>query len=239
MLHYTVPANQSLWALAFGGTPLFCRGEDEIQDLKYLYSLNSMEWSLLPPATESVIQEVSKAAKGRFVGEPSYVYEHVEVLRKGEGEEAESEELVIKVTEEKRLAVTVYQINQEVSVVPRGAFIRSPHGLVQANRSFGGLTYSEAGKLEHFMHFVKQRNMKKRSILEMGELNPVMDFMDTLSDDIPNGSWHLRFEYANHACVIRSHLWLGLTFYQIPMTPQHGYVYIGDGIRNLSLPFML
>lgn len=42
------------------------------------------------------------------------------------------------VTEEMRLAVTVHYIEEEVSVVPRGAFIISPHGLVQTNRSFGG-----------------------------------------------------------------------------------------------------
>ncbi|KAJ0026948.1 hypothetical protein NQD34_017948 [Periophthalmus magnuspinnatus] len=241
------------------------RGEDEMQDQKYLYSFNCMDWYLLPPATDSMIQEVFKAAKGRFMGDPSYVYEDVEIQRKGEGEEAIAEELVvsdafilmyskwivyicykkicvlvqIKVTEENRLAATVYQIDQEVSVVPRGAFIKSPHELVQVNLSFGGLTYSEAGKLDNFLHFTKKKNMKKKSILEMADLNPVMDFMDLLSDDIPKGSWHLRFECANRVCVIRSHLWLGLTFYHIPMTPQHGYIYIGDGTRNLDLPFML
>lgn len=42
------------------------------------------------------------------------------------------------VTEEKRLAVAVHQIDEEVSVVPCGAFAMSPRGLVQLNRSFGG-----------------------------------------------------------------------------------------------------
>lgn len=42
------------------------------------------------------------------------------------------------VTEETRLAVTVHRIDEEASVVPRGAFITRPHGLVQTNRSFGG-----------------------------------------------------------------------------------------------------
>lgn len=37
-----------------------------------------MDWFLLPPATDSMIQEVCKTAKGRFIGDPSYVYEHVE-----------------------------------------------------------------------------------------------------------------------------------------------------------------
>lgn len=46
--------------------------------------------------------------------------------------------LQIKVKEEKRLASTVHTIDKEVSVVPRGAFIKSPHGLVQTNCSFEG-----------------------------------------------------------------------------------------------------
>ncbi|XP_072297369.1 radial spoke head protein 9 homolog [Eucyclogobius newberryi] len=213
------------------------RGEDEMHEQKYLYSFNCLDWYLLPPSTDSMVQEVSKAARGHFMGDPSHVYEHVE--RQSKGEEAEAEDLVIKVTEENRLVVTVYQIDQEVSVVPRGAFIKRPHELVLVNRSFMGLSYSEAGKLENFLHFTKQKNMKKRSILEMADLNPVIDFMDLLSDDIPKGSWHLRFECADQVCVIRSHLWLGLTFYHIPKTPQHGYVYFGYGTKNLDLPFML
>ncbi|XP_049445709.1 radial spoke head protein 9 homolog isoform X2 [Epinephelus fuscoguttatus] len=212
------------------------RGEDEMQDRKNLYSFNCMDWFLLPPATDSMMEEVSKAAKGRFRGDPSHVYEHRDILRQGEKDE---EEVVTKVNEESRLAVTVHHIDDEVSVVPRGAFIRSPHGLVQINRSFGGLSHSEAGKLDNFLHFSQAKNPKKKSILEMGDLNPAVDFLDVLSDDIPKGSWSLQFEYASKVCVLRSLLWLGLTFYHVPMMPQHGYVYIGDGTKNLDLPFMI
>ncbi|XP_029984967.1 radial spoke head protein 9 homolog [Sphaeramia orbicularis] len=216
------------------------RGEDEMKDRKYLYSFNCMDWYLLPSVTDSMTEEVSIAAKGRFIGDPSYVYEHVETHREGDGDEdGKEEEVVIKVNEERRLAVTVHQIDKEVSVVPRGAFIRTPHGLVQMNRSFGGLSHSETLKLNNFLHFTEPKNLKKKSILEMADLNPVIDFMDVLSDDIPKGSWSLQFECASKVCVIRSLLWLGLTFYHVPMTPQHGYIYIGDGTKNLDLPFML
>lgn len=60
-------------------------------------SLNCVDWFLLPPASDSVISEVSKAAKGRFIGDPSYVYEHSEVVRRGEGDEAQEEEIVVSV----------------------------------------------------------------------------------------------------------------------------------------------
>lgn len=52
-----------------------------------------MDWFLLPPATHSMIDEVSRAAKTRFTGDPSYVYEHVEIRRQGDGDEAEEEEV--------------------------------------------------------------------------------------------------------------------------------------------------
>lgn len=54
-----------------------------------------MDWFLLPPATDSMIEEVSKAAKGRFMGDPSYVYEHLEIRRQGESDDAIEEEVVV------------------------------------------------------------------------------------------------------------------------------------------------
>lgn len=41
--------------------------------------------------------------------------------------------------EEKRLAVTVFTIDKEMAVVPRGAYIKDPNGTIQTNRSFGGM----------------------------------------------------------------------------------------------------
>ncbi|XP_008288915.1 radial spoke head protein 9 homolog isoform X4 [Stegastes partitus] len=216
------------------------RGEDELRDRKYLYSLNCIDWFLLPPATDSTVAQVSGAARGQFVGDPSFVYERVESPRMSEDEAAQSH--VNKVNEETRLSVTVHQIDQDVSVVPRGAFIRNHHGLVHVNRSFAGLSESEAKKLDSFLHLSEAKNPKNpkpRSVLQNGELNPAMDFLDVLSDDVPKGSWSLQFESAGRVCILRSLLWLGLTFYHLPGTPQHGYVYIGDGTKHLDLPFML
>lgn len=47
--------------------------------------------------------------------------------------------LQVKVNEASRLAATVSNIDKEASVVPRGAFTKSPSGKVQINRSFGGM----------------------------------------------------------------------------------------------------
>ncbi|XP_060759567.1 radial spoke head protein 9 homolog isoform X2 [Neoarius graeffei] len=207
-------------------------GEDELRDRKYLYSFNCMDWHLLPLATEALTAEVTIAVKGRFMGDPSHQYEHTEIRHQGEGDDTVED----KVT---RLAVTVFTISKEVAVVPRGAYIKSPHGTVQINRSFEGLNPTEAAELNNYLHFSDPKNLKKKSILEMADLNPSIDFLDPLSDDIPKGSWSLQFEYGSRVCVIRSLLWLGLTFFHVPVTTQHGYIYMGDGLKNLDLPFMM
>lgn len=50
-----------------------------------------------------------------------------------------------------------------------------------------GLSEAEARKLDNFLHFRQSKNMKKKSVLGMGDWNPAMDYLDALSDDIPKG----------------------------------------------------
>lgn len=51
-----------------------------------------------------------------------------------------------------------------------------------------GLSSLEAGKLSYFLHFTEPQKLKKKSILEMANLNPSIDFLDPLSEDIPKGN---------------------------------------------------
>lgn len=57
-------------------------------------SLNCMEWSLLPPATEEMVVQTS-VVKGRFMGDPSHEYEHTELQKMSEGEKVFEEEVVV------------------------------------------------------------------------------------------------------------------------------------------------
>lgn len=56
-------------------------------------SLNCMEWSLLPPATEEMMVQTSMV-KGRFMGDPSHDYEYTELQKVNEGDKA-LEEVVV------------------------------------------------------------------------------------------------------------------------------------------------
>lgn len=51
-----------------------------------------------------------------------------------------------------------------------------------------GLDPAEAVKLRNYLHFCEPVNLKKKSILEMSHLNPAIDFLDPLSEDVPKGN---------------------------------------------------
>lgn len=46
----------------------------------------------------------------------------------------------ITIKEEDRLSTVIAEIDEDVKIVPRGAFVKSPTGQVVANRSFEGKT---------------------------------------------------------------------------------------------------
>ncbi|NWR86487.1 RSPH9 protein, partial [Furnarius figulus] len=215
-------------------------GRDRAAPRRCLYSLNCLDWSLLTAASR---EEVARARqlKGRFQGDPSFQYgpgdpgaeEAAETLPEGAVEPG--------IKEETRLLATIEQIDKAVGIVPRGAFVKTPLGSVHENRHFEGLSLAEAKKLGSYFHFTEPANLKNKTLLEKANLDPSTDFLDSLEHDIPHGkgSWSVQVEKGGAVVVLRSLLWLGLTFYHVPMTKQYGYVYFGTGEKNTDLPFML
>ncbi|KAM3930719.1 radial spoke head protein 9 homolog [Leptodactylus fuscus] len=213
-------------------------GAEQLRNRRTFYSLNCLDWCLLPPATDDVIRD-ARVIKGRFIGDPAHEYEHTVRRKAGEGSAGFEEDVTNYIKEESRLVATIALIDREAAVAPRGAFIKNPLGQVNINHSFRGLTISEAKKLSSFFHFTPTLIPKKKSLLEKADLDPAIDFLDSLEHDIPKGCWSLQWERGSSVMVLRSLLWLGMTFYHIPLTPQYGYVYIGNGERNIDLPFMI
>ncbi|KAM5286371.1 radial spoke head protein 9 homolog isoform 3-T3 [Hipposideros larvatus] len=158
--------------------------EDQLAPRKTLYSLNCMEWSLLPPATEEMTVQAA-VVKGRFMGDPSHEYEHTELQKVNEGDKVFEEEVVVQVKEETRLVSVIDQIDKAVAVIPRGALFKTPFGPVHVNRTFEGLSLSEAKKLSSYFHFREPVELKNKTLHEKADLDPSLDFMDSLEHDIP------------------------------------------------------
>ncbi|KAK3597405.1 hypothetical protein CHS0354_040135 [Potamilus streckersoni] len=213
-------------------------GKDELEGRKTFYSKDCIHWGLLPPATRQM-RDTSKLAKGRFTGDPSFEFEHSETKKVGEGEETAEEEETINIKEEDRLSSVIADIDEDVRIVPRAAFIKTPLAHVIPNRSFEGLTVSESAKLCNYMHFRHPKLLLEKSLLQRANLDKAIDFLDTLEEDIPKGSWSMQFERGSGLLTLRSLLWQGYVFYHIPGTRKFGSVYMGTGEKNLDLPFML
>lgn len=212
--------------------------EDQLAPRKTLYSLNCTEWSLLPPATEEMAMQIS-VVSGRFMGDPSHEYEHTELQKVNEGEKVFDEEVVVQIKEETRLVSIIDQIDKAVAIIPRGALFKTPFGVTHVNRTFEGLPLSEVRKLSSYFHFREAIDLKNKTLLEKSDLEPSLDFLDSLEYDIPRGSWSIQMERGNALVVLRSLLWPGLTFYHAPRTKNYGYIYVGTGEKNMDLPFML
>lgn len=65
---------------------------------------------------------------------------------------------------------------------------REIRGLIVTLHLITGLDPVEAAKPRNYLHFREPVNLKKKSILEMSHLNPAIDFLDPLSEDVPKGN---------------------------------------------------
>lgn len=213
-------------------------GKDELGEKKILYSKDCIHWGLLPPATEAMKQK-AKLAKGRFTGDPSFEFEHIEIKKIGEGEDQTEEEETIMIKEEERLAAVIDEIEHDVRIVPRASYIKTPTGQVYKNKSFEGLPVAESAKLCNYLHFREADKLHEKTLLQRANLDKSIDFMDPIDEDVPKGSWSLQFERGSGLIILRSLLWLGCTFYNVPGTNRFGSVYVGTGEKNMDLPFML
>jgi hypothetical protein len=142
-------------------------------------------------------------------------------------------------TELDRLAVVVNQINNSCSAVPKGAVKYTPTHQVCHNEGFSGLSPEEAADLFNWKHM---RQIKLQENLDLIARNQAVyedNFLDDLSQDKPTKCWSILRDATQSVAILRSQLWPGYYAYHRCSTNIYGSVYIGDGIMNASLPFML
>lgn len=147
----------------------------------------------------------------------------------------------VNLSEEKRLAAAVAEIDLATSVAPRGAFLLTPDHEVKANNMFAGLTGAAAAKLTNYYHLREPERIKNKSLLdfELEGLSKGTDFLDAVQDDVPAGSWSVQFDPSTKVALLRCNQYPGFVAYHVAGTPKHGYVYFGHGDRNSDLAFMV
>ena len=96
--------------------------------------------------------------------------------------------VIVSMAESTRLAHFVLTHDFRCKVVPHGKLMLTQMNTVAINKTFHGLTREDAILPSRYCHLRKPRAAKE----EGG--NPVLDFMEPLSNDIPQGTWTLQYD---------------------------------------------
>lgn len=110
---------------------------------------------------------------------------------------------------------------------------------MRRNEGFKGLRGPAAFKLENYVHFRAVLSKEKRDLIDRddGIFNP--NFLDTLSSDPLKGAWSIQKDTTESVAIIRNKLWPGYYAYHRVGSAIYGSLYIGNGLRNNDLPFMV
>lgn len=166
----------------------------------------------------------------------------------GEGEDnledTSSEDEAVKVppknyTELHRLVFTVRAIENDCQILPQGSVKLTPHHEVRRNEAFKGLCCDNAYELKSYIHFRSAQSEEKRNLNEQDDAIFRTDFLESIDNDCINGSWSIQPDTTGSQTVIKSLLWPGYIGYHKLYSKQYGGIYLGDGIKNADLPFML
>lgn len=226
------------------------------------YTQDCVNWAQLQPV-HPVLSATCSRIRTRFTGNPSTEVTVVEpgpsadvartdgsdavppmpsdlvAARKEETKEDGSLTITTTVTEDRRLAATIALIDTEAGIVPRGAFVQTAGGAVSSNPSYVGMTLEDALKPGSYLHWREASGLNRKTHAEKAKLDRALDFLDPISEDIPNGAWSIRTEAGGAAVVVASLAWPGALHYVLPGRPDYGQVYWGTGVKNIDLPFML
>ncbi|UJR13588.1 hypothetical protein I4U23_000601 [Adineta vaga] len=214
------------------------RQRDELRDRQFLYSKDCINWNMLNPASDEA-KDLVDLCQGRFTGDPSHDFEVTKYDITDEDTEDENiEEVKTSLREEDRLAASLWKIEQDALIIPRGAYILQPNGDVERNRTFDGLTIAECSKLSNYFHFCEPIHLPKKSLVHRSVLDKSIHFLDPINEDIPKG-WSVQYERGSGLVHLRSLKWPGMAFFHIPGTNRYGSLYCGIGEENKDLAFML
>lgn len=234
--------NIFFWGKIFGTNKDYYVAYGYVKDVLhgqiYYYSSDGTNWGLLPPVTD-MAKLFTPLCTTRFQGDPALV---IDVLCERDDPTVNRQfgdrDVVKKLKEEDRLAATIFLINEEARIVPRGALYHSPDNLVVENLTFEGLNALDARELQCYLHFRPPRQKWNTNLLTRKDYNYGLDCLDTINVDIPPGCWTLQIHGGN-MMVVKSLFWPGMVMYHYMDTPFYGVVYIGYGKKNLDVPFML
>ncbi|XP_049825961.1 radial spoke head protein 9 homolog [Aethina tumida] len=212
--------------------------KDVLNARTFYYSRDCVNWGLLPLPTENG-KLLTPLCTTIFQGDPALVIDVL--IEKGETVKDVTIETpqIRRLKEEDRLSATVYYLNHEAVLIPRGALFKRPDGVVVENRTFDGLTELESREIKSFLHYRPPTQMWNTNLLTRDDFTLAIDFLDSCDTDIPEGCYMHHLVAGDTLVVIKPMYWPGMLFFHYLNTPRYGFVYFGHGKKCLDVPFLL
>ncbi|GAQ84986.1 flagellar radial spoke protein [Klebsormidium nitens] len=233
------------YLLAQGSSKAPFRMKNEFQfDTKYYYSQDGVKWLDLQPVSPETSERCARINTG-FTGDAAHIYEVPEPVvpteavppppREAEGEaeaeedaEAEQPEAAEEpepapvkthpVREIERLAAAMRAVDADTAVAPAGAIVLDARSELVYNKLFAGVSYPSS--LDSYIHILQGPNGA------------------SLSKDI-QGLWSLQYDEFLCTATVRSLLWPGYSLYYSASDRTWGSLYVGSGLKNEDVAFMI
>lgn len=110
---------------------------------------------------------------------------------------------------------------------------------MRPNNFFYGLNEKNSNNIRSWYHFRAPQTEDGRRKIEADNVVFSNDFLDNLEGDLPRGVWSLQLSSDQNSISCRNLSWPGYYSFHKLNTNIFGSVYIGDGIKNVDLAFML
>jgi len=224
----------------------------------FFSSDNGLNYSKLPAVDEWIAERCAKT-RGMFTGTPGQVLKDpLKIPKEGDEGDEEEEEAAEeegegdeeaknnandpskrKLNELERLAWTVESLDKDCCIVPRGCFYLTPTGEIARNQSFAGLRQAEATKLDSYLLYKDPESVSTLARIRKLSVCNNFDFLDTVEQDKPKGTWSLQTDESGCKITLRSLVWTGFEFVYDLNAQSFGGCYYGYGCRNDDVLFMV
>lgn len=207
--------------------------EDSYETKKFFFCLDGVSWAELPTVTDEIVDLVSQASPHGLMlsGDISTAIE-LPPDEVPDDEEALANKSVVEIM---RLAVMVEAIDNECAMAPVGALIKRADHSVVDSPTFAGLSHDQAVSAASYVF----TNLPKSPSVLADAVTTSTDFLTSCSEVVPTGALTCKFDEATNCVTWRSLLYPGFLSYAQVGTLSHGCVYIGTGLKNADIAFML
>lgn len=233
----------------------------------YFASSNDYIFNPLPETLAQHIPDMKKHSNTLLKGDPKMIIENYEEAVDPEAAEAEKQKELEAAAEKKddELALLDESVDQEVkqvekrlnftelcklsfivkaidystNIFPKGGFKILPIHEIRKNETFKGLKSEELLDIKNYHYFRPISSEERKKIIESDEAIFREDFLDCVEEDPVKGSWTMQLDSTKQIVNIRNLTWPGYFAIHKSNTNMFFGIYIGNGLKNTDLSFMI